>query len=124
SAPELVKSIHFGLSGGMSTQAGSFVIDNLTIGAASMPPPPCITDADCDDGNPCNGKEFCDPMQKYCSGPGPLDCDDSNLCTDDSCDPMIGCVNTPVVKLTMCDDQDACTTSDQCMNGICAGTAL
>ena len=33
-APELIASIHFGLSGGGSTQSGSFVIDNLTIGNA------------------------------------------------------------------------------------------
>ena len=33
-APELVVSIHFGLSGGGSTQSGSFSIDNLTIGNA------------------------------------------------------------------------------------------
>jgi hypothetical protein len=31
-APELIESIHFGLSGGGSTQGGSFMIDNLTIG--------------------------------------------------------------------------------------------
>lgn len=31
-APELIVSIHFGLSGGVSTQDGRFVIDNLTIG--------------------------------------------------------------------------------------------
>ena len=31
-APELIVSIHFGLSGGGSTEGGMFVIDNLTIG--------------------------------------------------------------------------------------------
>lgn len=31
-APELIQSIHFGLSGGGSTTSGSFEIDNLTIG--------------------------------------------------------------------------------------------
>ena len=33
-APELIVSIHFGLSGGHSPQDGMFVIDNLTIGNA------------------------------------------------------------------------------------------
>lgn len=31
-APELIQSIHFGLSGGGTTTSGSFYIDNLTIG--------------------------------------------------------------------------------------------
>jgi hypothetical protein len=38
-APELVASIHFGLSGGATTTSGSFVIDNLTIGQADAPAP-------------------------------------------------------------------------------------
>ena len=37
SAPELITSIHFGLSGGGPTTGGSFVIDNLTI-ATQWPP--------------------------------------------------------------------------------------
>lgn len=36
-APELIESIHFGLSGGGSTQSGYFCIDNLTIGNAGAP---------------------------------------------------------------------------------------
>lgn len=36
-APELIESIHFGLSGGGSTQSGYLAIDNLTIGNAGPP---------------------------------------------------------------------------------------
>ena len=36
-APELIESIHFGLSGGGSTQQGYVEIDNLTIGNAGPP---------------------------------------------------------------------------------------
>jgi hypothetical protein len=36
-APELIESIHFGLSGGGATQAGYLEIDNLTIGDAAPP---------------------------------------------------------------------------------------
>jgi hypothetical protein len=36
-APELIESIHFGLSGGSSTTSGFFKIDNLTIGDAAPP---------------------------------------------------------------------------------------
>ena len=38
--PLLIKSIHFGLSGGGSTTGGSFLIDNLTIAAAAQIPEP------------------------------------------------------------------------------------
>jgi hypothetical protein len=36
-APELIKSIHFGLSGGVPTQDGHTEIDNLTIGNGAPP---------------------------------------------------------------------------------------
>lgn len=35
----LVKSIHFGLTGGGTTQGGFFYIDNLTIGSSAVPEP-------------------------------------------------------------------------------------
>eukprot|EP01084_Bolivina_argentea_P041429 76454_1 len=39
-----------------------------------------------------------------------VDCNDNNLCTDDSCDPVSGkCIHSEVI----CDDNDACTT-DTC----------
>jgi len=33
-----------------------------------------------------------------------VDCDDENACTDDTCDPDLGCQHTPVI----CDSDDAC----------------
>ena len=53
--------------------------------------------ASCDDGNVCDGSETCD-MVLGClewTGPegAPLNCDDGNPCTDDSCDAVSGCVN-------------------------------
>ncbi len=48
----------------------------------------------CDDGNECNGVETCDPMSGCMQGT-PLDCDDSDPCTADSCFPSSGCVNIP-----------------------------
>ena len=46
----------------------------------------------CVDGNPCNGAETCDPTLGCVDGT-PLDCDDSNDCTVDDCDPTLatGC---------------------------------
>ena len=50
-----------------------------------------------------------------CAG-GPTMCDDSNLCTADSCDPHTGCTNA----VKDCSDDDACTV-DKCdvSNGEC-----
>jgi cysteine-rich repeat protein len=51
----------------------------------------------CPDATLCNGDETCDGAGG-CNPGTPLDCDDDNLCTQDSCDPVLGCVNdgTPV----------------------------
>jgi hypothetical protein len=48
----------------------------------------------CDDGNACNGLETCDGSSGCVPGT-PLVCNDGNTCTDDSCDPALGCVFTP-----------------------------
>ncbi len=50
-----------------------------------------------------------------------LDCDDSNPCTDDSCNAG-QCDNTP--NTDPCDDGDACTTGDACAAGTCGGTPI
>ena len=63
-----------------------------------------------DDTNECGTVDKCH-TGAYCSDgecvPGTelLDCDDGNGCTDDSCDPDEGCVNTP--------------NSEQCDGGLC-----
>jgi len=47
----------------------------------------------CNDGNVCNGVESC--SGGFCMRGTPLGCDDGDLCTDDGCDPVTGCTNTP-----------------------------
>ena len=50
----------------------------------------------------------------------PVDCNDNNPCTDDSCDPSTGCIHTN--NANPCDDGSACTTGDACGGtGVCAG---
>jgi cysteine-rich repeat protein len=49
----------------------------------------------CDDGNPCNGVETCNTATGQCVPGTPLNCNDGNACTDDSCIPQTGCVHTP-----------------------------
>ena len=48
--------------------------------------------APCDDGDACTTADTC--AAGACVGGAPPDCDDANVCTDDSCDPATGCVNT------------------------------
>jgi hypothetical protein len=69
-------------------------------------------DASCDDGDVCTGAETCDATLD-CQGGTPLDCDDLELCTTDSCDAVAGCVFTPV----------ECPAGEQCdpADGICKG---
>jgi hypothetical protein len=49
----------------------------------------------------------------------PINCNDNNPCSDDSCNPSGGCghVNNTVA----CSDGDACTTQDACSAGLCKG---
>jgi hypothetical protein len=59
-----------------------------------------MVDGDCDDGDACNGTETC--LAGVCQPGTPLVCDDGNACTDDTCDPMLGCqyslICTPTVS--------------------------
>jgi hypothetical protein len=79
----------------------------------STPPP-------CDDGNVCDGIETC--AGGTCGAGTPLDCDDLNPCTDDSCDAVQGCVHTFNVR--PCDDGTLCTTNDACSLGVCRGKEI
>lgn len=48
-------------------------------------------------------------------------CDDENVCTSDTCNHATGeCEFTPVVAA--CDDGDACTLTDSCLDGECVGS--
>jgi len=71
--------------------------------------------ADCDDGNACTFGDHCE--QGECVFVQLLECDDSNPCTDDFCDPDLGCVNQD--NLAPCSDGDPCTANDQCAGGQC-----
>jgi hypothetical protein len=49
----------------------------------------------CDNGNPCDGVETCDPAAG-CQPGTPPTCNDGAPCTNDSCDPASGCVHEPI----------------------------
>ncbi|MBR56885.1 MAG: hypothetical protein CMH54_02380 [Myxococcales bacterium] len=98
--------------------------------------------ASCSDMNECTLNDSC--LNGACL-PGPTDsCNDSNVCTADSCNPATGCVNQAIgggcstgisqcdtgnclggscvpVTGTACNDGDSCTDFDQCTTNGCSG---
>ncbi|MBI5478517.1 MAG: hypothetical protein HY906_06650 [Deltaproteobacteria bacterium] len=81
----------------------------------------CTTNAECDDGKPCNGEEWCEYGQ--CVPGTPVSCDPSpDPCVSVVCDdwaPGDPCVAAPVADGTSCDDGDACTSGETCHDGGC-----
>jgi hypothetical protein len=111
----------------------------------------CVGDfITCDDGDPCT-RDVCDATSGCIGLPDPSVCDDGNPCTDDVC--LAGgscfsvnrpdstlcaafscagvglcvagtCVDFDVPDGSPCTDNDACTMSDVCVAGQCAGVAF
>ena len=84
--------------------------------------------AGCDDGNACNGVEQCvigGGGTSACQAGTALNCNDNNVCTDDTCNTSSGCVHTPVGGRS-CSDGDPCNGLEVCnAAGTCvAGTPL
>ena len=75
----------------------------------------------CDDGDACTLLDSCNELAA-CAPGDPLDCDDNNPCTQDSCDIVQGCINVPTTD--SCSDGNACTESDQCIDGACVGVDI
>jgi hypothetical protein len=49
-------------------------------------------------------------------------CEDNNTCSDDICDPQLGC--THAFNANTCDDLNPCTSNDTCGNGACVGVPV
>ncbi|MFH0901237.1 MAG: kelch repeat-containing protein [Pseudomonadota bacterium] len=71
----------------------------------------------CSDGNACNGLETC--SQGTCRGGRTLVCNDRDDCTSDSCDPLLGCVYSPIINGGRCSTKTVC--GGTCQNGMCTG---
>jgi len=74
----------------------------------------------CDDGSLCTQGDHCE--LGACIGGFPLACTDSNLCTDDGCEPKVGCTFKP--NQAACNDGSACTAGDVCSAGWCKAGPL
>ena len=74
-----------------------------------------VVEGACDDGDACTVDDVCDGA--VCSGEPAVCEDDGNFCTNDYCDPELGCVNEP--NDLPCDDDNPCTTGDTCTNAEC-----
>ncbi len=74
---------------------------------------------------PCDDKSLCTVGDKCkdgaCQSGKPVDCNDGNSCTEDSCNPVTGCQH--LAGSGACDDLDPCTTGDYCSAGMCVGAA-
>ncbi|GMV44397.1 MAG: hypothetical protein AMXMBFR64_61130 [Myxococcales bacterium] len=73
--------------------------------------------ASCDDGDACTTGDLC--LDGACVGGSPVNCNDDNPCTDDTCAAASGCSNAP--HIGDCTDGDACTLGDTCEAGACIG---
>jgi MYXO-CTERM domain-containing protein len=83
---------------------------------------PCESDADCiDDDNPCTLNQCIDGICLYPNTPDGVCPDDGNPCTDDVCN--AGSCQYPD-NADPCDDEDACTELDFCVQGECEGSDL
>ncbi|GEM_PF-959241 len=90
-------------------QEGRCVIGNAADGKA------------CSDGDACTTVDQCDGGQ--CVGAQPVVCEALDQChVAGQCDSATGqCSNPSIEEATPCDDGDACTQVDTCVEGVCVG---
>ncbi len=83
----------------------------------------CVVDADCDDGNACNGQEVCGADDKLCKlGPAVVCPSSADPCLKNVCVAETGaCQPEPVKDGSVCDDANTCTARDRCQSGACVG---
>ena len=90
--------------GGDLTSAAPFAtgLDTGLQGLQGMAAHVCSTHEDCADADLCNGGERC--VDNACQpATGPLECDDDNVCTADSCDAVQGCLNDAIAGCCLVD---------------------
>ena len=85
----------------------------------------CIPATGCDyqwNSEPCDDHSVCTTTDECVFGecqPGPaIVCNDGDPCTNNTCDPILGCQDEPTSG-NACDDDDPCTDNDVCLDGVC-----
>ncbi|MFO0684797.1 MAG: hypothetical protein U0234_22260 [Sandaracinus sp.] len=81
---------------------------------------PCGPGGSCDDGDPCNGVEFC-AADGRCQGGSPLRCDDGNACTMDFCVTGAGCVSSVTPESCRDGVDNDCNGLVDCSDFACLG---
>lgn len=83
--------------------------------------PACTVDAECNDGNACNGVETCNPTIGCIAGT-PLACSDGDACNGtETCNAATGCVaGTPPAcnDGNLCNGTETCNAATGCVPGI------
>ncbi|HKY34351.1 MAG TPA: N-acetylmuramoyl-L-alanine amidase [Polyangiaceae bacterium] len=74
---------------------------------------PAPAGTSCADQDVCDGSEICDAAG-LCQADAPLDPNDDNPCTADSCDPALGIIHTPEPAGKSCADADQCNGAETC----------
>ncbi len=111
--------VRFSANDGVATGQGSVIeaaVDNVFVAASTN----CFANADCDDGDGCNGDEVC--SNGLCFAGLPPVCDDLDACNGlEICSNGMCIAGDPVE----CDDGDACNGIEVCSNGVClAGSPI
>jgi cysteine-rich repeat protein len=70
--------------------------ETCTGAAATCPTDDLLDGVPCLDGDVCNGAEAC--VVGVCQPMAPLNCDDADACTADSCDEVTGCANVQIIS--------------------------
>lgn len=73
---------------------------------------------ECDDSQPCT-RDLCDPTAGCVFVPDASVCDDGNPCSSDVCDPESGCHNDDLPNGTSCGPGEECVTAEICLFGAC-----
>jgi hypothetical protein len=116
------------------THTCTSTIDNTKCsgGQVCVPPQGCITqscttNAQCDDGNACNGIETCDTTVPggQCKPGTPVNCNDNIACTFDECNQTTGACSHTAFD-SFCSDGDVCNGIETCSltQGCVGGTPL
>ena len=71
----------------------------------------------CDLENPCSSESVC--VGGACELWTPVLCDDGNECTEDWCDPSMGCTTLESEDGAMCDLENPCSYESVCLGGAC-----